>query len=210
MAIGTFEIAGIRSRRNFLRHAVVGGSLAVGIFFGTKIHATPPLSWDKSAAIVKSTLATRQGYRPGDLISRSEVQAVLAALKDAGWDVADQSKLLDLVLEDSNFLVRQARTASGTKFLRGVAGDKLPIDRLDRLARMPGGQNLVRTIISLPNGQDLMGKQPTPGLGDLTELLPKRANGLTPVDKDFDKPTGRIYTEAALLTELQDRWKKQR
>ena len=208
MAIGTFEMAGIRSRRNFLRQAAAFGSVALGIFFGTEIDAKAPLAWDKSAAIVTSTLATRQGYRPGDLISQTDVKGVLAALKDAGWEVAEPSKLLELTLEDSNFLVRQARSQAGTKFLRGVAGDKLPLDRLDRLSRMPGGQNLVQTIIQLPDGQKLMGKHPTPGLGDLTELLPKGANGLTPVEKDFDQPTGRIYTESELLAELQERWKK--
>jgi hypothetical protein len=168
---------------------------------------TPP-SWDEVSAAVGTALATRQGYRPGDIISQQDVKGVLAALKEEGWEVPEQSELLEMVLEDSNFLVRQARSAAGTKFMRGVAGDKLPFDRLDRLSRMPGGQQLVQSIIHLPDGQALMGKHPTPGLRDLTELLPKQANGLTPVDKNFNKPTGRIYTEADLLSALEDRWKK--
>jgi hypothetical protein len=203
----TFE-PGLHSRRQFLRATAAYGSAIFGIFVAGQTLASTPLSWDKVSGMVKSTLATRQGYQPGDLISQQDVKSVLSALKGEGWEVSEQSKLLELVLEDSNFLVRQARSAAGTKFMRGVAGDKLPFDRLDRLSRMPGGQQLVQSIVHLPDGQALMGKHPTPGLGDLTELLPKQANGLTPVDKNFNKPTGRIYTEAELLTALEERWKK--
>ena len=203
----TFE-PGFRSRRQFLRATAACGSAIFGIFVCGLGSAEPPLSWEKVSAKVSTILATRQGYRPGDIISHQDVKGVLAALKDLGWEVPEQSKLLETVLEDSNFLVRQARSAAGTKFMRGVAGDKLPFDRLDRLSRMSGGQQLVQSIIHLPDGQALMGKHPTPGLGDLTELLPKQANGLTPVDKNFNKPTGRIYTEAELLAALEERWKK--
>jgi hypothetical protein len=48
-----------------------------------------------------------------------------------------------------------------------------------------------------------MAKKPTPGFTDLTTLLPKQANGKTPVNKDFNKPTGKIYTEAALVAAIQ-------
>lgn len=206
--LGTFAKSGLPSRRQFLRATAGCGSVVLGFFLVNSSLGNPPLSWQSIVSAVGSTLAARQGYRPGDIISQQDVKGVLAALKEEGWEVPEQSKLMELVLEDSNFLVRQARTQAGTKFMRGVAGDKLPFDRLDRLSRMSGGQQLVQTIIHLPDGQALMGRHPTPGLGDLTELLPKQANGLTPVDKNFNKPTGRIYTESELITALEERWKK--
>lgn len=206
------EAGGILSRRQFLRTFAAAGSIACLAAMPIVAPAAPKassLAWGDIERLVKQQLATRHGYRAGDLISRSEVETVLQLLEQSGWKVPEKEKLTERVLEDGHYLVRQSRTQAGQKFLRGVAGESLVYDRLDRLIAMPGGQQLVHDIMRLPDGQKLMSKKPTAGFSDLTILLPKQANGKTPHDKNFDKPTGRIYTETDLLKALQESWQKQ-
>jgi hypothetical protein len=155
------------------------------------------------AALVGTVLSAKHGYRPGDILSQEDAKAVFDVLAKAGVKVSDQDKITKLLLEDGVFLVKELRTPPGIKFMRGVARESQPFDRLDRLSAMPGGERLVHDMIRLPNGQNFMSKKPTPGFTDLTTLLPKQANGKTPVDKDFNKPTGKIYTEAALVEAIQ-------
>jgi hypothetical protein len=155
------------------------------------------------AALVRTVLTAKQGYQPGDILSQSDAKAVLDALAKAGLKVSQQDDLLKLLLDDGSFLVKELRSPPGVKFMRGVAHEPIPFDRLDRLSSMPGGERLVHSIIRLPNGQTYMSAKPTPGFTDLTTLLPKQANGKTPVNKDFNKPTGKIYTEAALVQAIQ-------
>jgi hypothetical protein len=164
------------------------------------------LDWPAVQQIVQHSLASRQGYRPGDLVSRGDAEQALERLKTAGWDVPEKSKLVSLCLDNGHFLVRELRTPAGLAYSRAVARQSLPFDRLDRLSQEPGGQKLIHSIVNLPDGVKLMSPKPTPGFGDLTELLPKQANGRTPKVKDFDRPTGKLYTGQQLLAELKRRW----
>jgi hypothetical protein len=163
----------------------------------------PPLDAANLEAIVRATLAARAGYRAGDLIAKGDVSAVFQQLELAGWSVAKQNEILKLVLDDGHFLVRELRTPAGLKFARATAKEPNAFDRLDRLSKEPGGEKLIRTLIHLPDGTNLMKKKPTPAFGDLTDLLPKQANGRTPNVKDFSKPTGKIYTENSLIALLK-------
>jgi hypothetical protein len=202
---------GIHSRRQFLRVSVVAGSaqlLAISLAAPTRGQASKKsISWNDVAETVHRQLATRQGYQSGDLIAKSEVTAVLDQLKSLGWDVPERDKLLGLFLDDGHFLVQELRTPAGVRFIRGVAQQPIVFDRLDRLSGMPGGQRLIHDMIRLPNGQSFMSPHPTPGFTDLTILLPKQANGKTPRDPNFNKPTGKLYTEKDLLKALEERWK---
>lgn len=198
---------GILSRRTFLRRALVAGSATLlAIQPNFRLRAATTLTWGAVVETVKLQLATRHGYLPGDLITRGDVEPVFKKLHTLGWDVADREQLLKLVLEDGHFLAKQLRSAPGLKFARGVAREQLVFDRLDRLSNMPGGERLIHDMIRLPNGQSFMARRPTPGFTDLTILLPKQANGKTPRDKDFNKPTGKIYTESDLVKALEKSW----
>jgi hypothetical protein len=213
MAVVTSEQCGIHSRRLFVRAVLAGGSIPLGIFFLATPGAAAPkpmLAWGDVTALVSRQLATRPGYQAGDLISQGDVTPVFKLLEERGWKVADKEEILQRVLDDGHFLVKQLRTEPGVKFARGVAKEALALDHLDRLCAMPGGQQLVHDMLRLPNGQAFMSKKPTQGFTDLTILLPKQANGKTPRDPDFDKPTGKIYTEAALLAALEKSWKGKR
>ncbi len=208
MAKSILEGGGILSRRTFLRLATATSSaLALAIVPIRPLLAATTLTWPQVTETVKGQLATRHGYLPGDLITRGDVEPVFKILHEQGWSVADRDQLLKLVLEDGSFLAKQLRSGPGLKFARGVAREQLVFDRLDRLSTMPGGERLIHDMIRLPNGQSFMARQPTPGFTDLTILLPKQANGKTPRDKDFNKPTGKIYTENDLVKALEKSWK---
>jgi hypothetical protein len=142
--------------------------------------------------------AARKDYEPGDVISQGDVAPLFAQLLAKGWDIAEGDEILKLVSSDQTFFVVQLRTREGRKFMRKAKGQALVYDRLDRLSRMKGGQKLIASITTIPKGDQLMHAKPTPGLRDLTQLLPKGKNGKTPVDKDFGKPTGLIYTQDVL------------
>ncbi|HTN77112.1 MAG TPA: hypothetical protein VL096_17755 [Pirellulaceae bacterium] len=160
----------------------------------------PP--WAAIEKLTKWQLSTRVGYLPGDILSRSDVEAVLDQIKHDGWEVPNRADLLKNTLDDGHFVVKELRTPAGVKFSRAVMKDPNVFDRLDRLSEFSGGHKLIHTIVHLPDGTQLMLKHPTPGMNALTELLPKQANGFTPKDKDFNKPTGKIYNETELLTAL--------
>ena len=202
---------GIHSRRQFLRVSVVAGSAQLLAYvLAAPARGQPPkkdVAWTDVSETVHRQLATRRGYQPGDLIAKSEAGAALDQLKSLGWDAPERDKLLGLVLDDTHFLVQELRTAAGVRFIRGVAQEPIVFDRLDRLSGMPGGQRLIHDMIRLPNGQSFMASHPTPGFTDLTILLPKQANGKTPRDPNFNKPTGKLYTEKDLLKALEERWK---
>jgi hypothetical protein len=207
----TVEIDELRSRRAFLRVSARFGSAGLAIFFAPALAiASPPkeLSWGEVPPLVGAQLAQRVGYRRGDLLSRGDARGVLEQLEARGWKVDESEELLEKFLDDGHFLVRELRTPTGQRFARGVANDRLVFDRLDRLTGMPGGQQLIHDMMRLPDGQQLMSQRPTPGFTDLTILLPKQANGRTPRDRNFNQPTGKIYTEEGLLSALEERWKQ--
>lgn len=212
MAFRAFECLEIPSRRTFLRALLVGGSVTLPFGFSALAAAADAKkklpAWSVIDETVRRTLATKRGYQPGDLLSRGDVQNVLDQVGRVGWDVANRADLLKNTLEDGSFLVRQLQSAPGIRFSRAALTDPNVYDRLDRLSRFSGGENLIATITTMPGGSKLMAKPPSPNFGDLTALLPKQANGLTPRDKDFNKPTGKIYTEKQLLTALAESYKK--
>src|SRR5262245_44967968 len=102
--------------------------------------------------IVQRRLASWPDYRPGDLISRSQVQPIFADLKSAGWTVRDQTEILKLVPADDDWFVRELRTSGGQAFMRQSAGFPLAYDRIDRLRNMIMGHQHVKAIIAGPDG----------------------------------------------------------
>ena len=46
-------------------------------------------------------------YRPGDLISRGQLEPLFGRLERTGWNVADRKAILEATPADTDFLVRQ-------------------------------------------------------------------------------------------------------
>ena len=78
----------------------------------------------------------------------------------------------------------------------------LGYDRLDRLAKLPRGPELIRQFIRGPEGYKMIEYMTeTPSGKNLGAMLSQSPDG-----KDFNKPTGQIYTVDALLDVLKERY----
>ena len=158
--------------------------------------------FDKVEALVQRHFATLPAYEPGDMISRSQVQPIFAAIERLGWKVADEAAILNSVLEDSNYLVQEFGTPKGQQFMRKVAATPLALDRLDQIARLPGGKLMVKDFLRFPNSELTFTQKSGFDVSQLARLQPPDSrSGIT--QEDLDKPTGRIYTVDALISRLR-------
>ncbi|MBI2823718.1 MAG: hypothetical protein HYX69_03385 [Planctomycetia bacterium] len=163
-------------------------------------------SFDRVSSTAEELFRSRYNYRDGDIISRSQVQTLFEQLRHIGWTVRreQQDELLDRMLDDNNFLVRQMRTSDGRKFAAQIARYPNAYDRLDRLARMPTGRSAVARLIKGPDGYKMLDYMATTPWGhNMGQMLSD-----TPTGRDFNKPTGRIYMLSDLLSELEDVYKQ--
>ena len=159
-------------------------------------------AWPKFSAVtevVERRLQSDRNYRPGDLISRGDLEPIFKELAELGWQVADRSEIEKQLLADGDFLVRELRTNSGRAFMRQVARYPDGYGRLDRLADLSDGKLIVRRLIDGPDGYKLLEYLTTaPGGREMGKMLSQSPHG-----KDFNRPTGRIYTAEPLLERLK-------
>jgi hypothetical protein len=161
-------------------------------------------SFDAITRVVESRLASQRDYKPGDIISRDQVQQILDHLARLGWPVPQREKLLDETLPPGDFLVQRLRTEAGRILMRRIARDPLGYDRLDRLSRMAQGPPTIDMLIASPGGYQLIDYLTSTPEGLETGRLLSQAPGGT----DFNKPTGRIYTADDLLRKLRKRYQQ--
>lgn len=157
----------------------------------------PPFSEVRQA--VWRYFQQQRDFQPTDLITSEEVEPLLPQLQRMGLPLADAKQILEKVPAKGEFLVEQLSTPSGRKFMRRIAADPNAYDRLDRLSRMPYGQQTVRDLIKGPGGEKLIDYlTKTRGGAELGKMLSNGRQG-----ERFNTPTGRIYTVEMLLTRLQ-------
>ena len=154
------------------------------------------------SAMVDRHFRKRRDYRDGDLICRRDVVEVLALLKKAGWEPVKAKEIEESALPANDFLVELFSKPAGRQFMRKVKTYKLIYDRLDRIARVPGGRRMLADLVRLPDGERYAAWRPQRGAPDLLDLLPKRGNGRKRHIKDYERPTGRIYTAEQLKDRL--------
>ncbi len=148
---------------------------------------------------VAEKLAAAPDYQQGDLVSQSDAKGVFDQLAKMGWQVKDRQELMDRVLPDGDLLIRELRTQKGKKFMRKITEFERGFDRLDRLRKMPYGPRRVRELVEGPDGYKLIEYMTTSEGGkNLGTQLSHAQNG-----KDFNKPTGRIYTQDDLIDRLK-------
>ncbi len=144
--------------------------------------------------VVADYFAKQPDYQPGDLITREDADAVVNAMSKRGWQVPKSQELLKNVLSADDALIRLFSTKDGQRLMRKVSTDKLVYDRLDRIARVAGGERMIQDLAKLPNAERYVKMPPEQGVPDLLDLLPKQRSGRKRSIKDYKKPTGRIYT----------------
>lgn len=156
------------------------------------------VAWAKIDATVNGHFAALPGYQAGDMISRKQVEPLLAKLSVLGWKVPDQPKLLGKIPADSSWLVTNLRTPNGKKFMRKIATYPQGYDRTDRLTALSDGRRIVSALIQGPGGDEMIAFLTTSRTGKNTSKELTRVPG----GADFNQPTGTLYTVDALLSEL--------
>ncbi len=156
-------------------------------------------SFETVTAAVKEHFASRRGYKPGDLITLSAVEPLFGKLEKLNWKVADRRDILKLVMPDGDWLARQFRGSKGKDFMREIGGMPGGYDKVDRFRKMPYGQRRITDMIQSPDGYKMFEYITTTPYGkNLSKMMTKQVNG-----EDFNKPTGKLYTEADLLKRLK-------
>jgi hypothetical protein len=154
--------------------------------------------WEQIAQVVNRALNSRADYKPGDLLAKSDVQNVLARLKTLGWQPADAAAIVALVPGDDEFMVKQLRGKNGANFMRHVAKYPNGYDRVDRLIRLPRGETITADLVLNPGGYQMIEYMATSSGGtEMGKMLSETADG-----KNFNRPTGRIYTAEQLTAAL--------
>jgi len=196
-----------RGRRRLLKTALLTALVGIPAIDAAAANKTPggvfKITSAQLAGVIQAHFDAKKGYKPTDLVHQGDVQDILAKLDRLGWRVADGQEILDKTLPTDHAMVKAFDSRQGTRFMRAVADYELIYDRMHRTAELPGGKALVRDIVKLPNGEIYAKMKPVPGNPTLTELLPKQRNGKTPLTRDFDKPTGYIYTAAQLAKRFE-------
>jgi len=158
--------------------------------------------WEAIERAARAALCGRADYHPGDILARSEAQACFAQLAALGWKPADATELAAAVPGDDEFIVKHLRgknNKDGQRFMRHVASYPDGYDRLDRMIRMPRGEIITEDLIHNPGGFRMVEYLATAQGGqEMGKMLSQ-----TPQGKNFNQPTGRIYTAEQLLARLK-------
>lgn len=184
--------------------ALVGAlwALAVTGWTGVAQAATedkPLPSLTEVQQLVVRHFAAMPDYRPGDIIARSQVEALFPQLERLGWKVSGRKGVLGKIPADGDYLIRKLQTPQGRKFMRHIAGYPNAYDRLDRLSWLPQGKQTVHDLIHKTGGDEMIEYlTTTSGGAELGKMLSKSPKGA-----DFNRPTGKIYTAEMLLAHLK-------
>lgn len=184
-------------RRIFLTVALIFLSAAAVAAAPTKIKPIPSFSEIKQVTL--RYFQAMPDYRPGDLITQDQVGPLLTQLQRMGLPLPKAREILEKVLTTDNFLAQQLSSPKGRSFMRQISSYKDCYDRLDRLSRIPHGEQAIRDMIRGPRGDEAIKYLTTTSSGN---VMGKQFSRL-PNGKNFNDPTGRIYTVEMLLRQLE-------
>ena len=164
---------------------------------------TPALpKWEQVQRAAGAALRSRPDSQPGDIIAKSEAQACFAKLAALGWEPSDAQQIVAAVPGDDEFIVKHLRgknNKDGQRFMRHVAKYPEGYDRLDRMIRLPRGETITEDLIHNPGGYQMVEYLATAQGGiEMGKMLSE-----TPKGKNFNQPTGRIYTAEQLMARLR-------
>lgn len=192
---------------SWLTRAILAGGALAGVLVALAVPcpaaeysttSRPP--FDRIATAVERHFNSLDYYRPGNLISRSDVADALNYLRDIGWNVPGRAALEGRILSDDAFIVQKLRTKEGARFMAQIASLPGGYDRLDRLSAMSGGRKLIDRLIRDRGGAELIEHLATSqGGANLGNMLAHAKTG-----SNLNKPTGRIYTVEDLVKTLAE------
>lgn len=154
-----------------------------------------PPSFDAVSQAVLGYFAAQEGYEPGDLISRSQVEAALDLVEQVGWDVPDRKQVAALALSDNSFLIKVLSTKRGQRFMRQVGHQPNGFSYLDRLSSIDNGHNVIKQLIDAKDGYLMIEYMATTKGGhNLGRMMADVKHGV-----NLNKLTDRIYTADELV-----------
>ena len=168
-------------QQNIIRRCVTAilSGIALGAFAASaaaqsKVQSIPPVSDVQKA--VWQDFQKQDDFQPGDLSDPRTGRAASWPTSTHGLAIGRcQANPGESLPAKDDFLVQQLRTRAGKKFMRRIAADPNAYDRLDRLSRMPHGQQTIRDLIKGPGGENLIDYMTkTPGGAALGQMLPRR------------------------------------
>jgi hypothetical protein len=178
-------------------------STAVAIYMADFILAAPRSQPPDDRAVIKVVeefFASQPGYQKGDLITRSQVEKVVAKLVSDGVKISDPASVVKLAMADDSFIVRELSAASGKSFMRKIALRSGAFSQLDRLSTIPRGQTMIRDLMHKKDGDKMIEYlATTKGGKNMGGMMAQVRGGV-----DLNKPTGRIYTADDLIAALKD------
>ena len=165
------------------------------------IAAPQPKQMDDRAVakVIGNFFSSIPDHHPGDLITRSQIEKVIAKLVSDGAQITQPSKIVQMGVPDDSFLARELSTPNGKRFMRKISQHPGEYSHLDRLSTIPRGQTIARDLIRQKDGDKLIEYMATTKGGkNLGNMMGDVRGGV-----DLNKPTGRIYTAEELLTVLK-------
>lgn len=163
--------------------------------------ASPAASLPSSAAVratVQAYFSQLPDYRPGMLVTRSQVKPLWGYLARIGWNVADAQTILAAVPDDGDPIVRVLRASGGAEFQQKIAQIPQGYDYIDQLLTLPRGQKIVADLVRGPGGEKMIAYLATTAGGKHMGTMLSR-----PAARDFNAPTARLYTSDQLLARLK-------
>jgi len=156
--------------------------------------------------VVQRHFAMQADYKPGDILSRSEVAPIFDQLGLMGWRVLDKKAIVLRVPKETDFVVRILRTESGRKFMRQIAAMPGAYDRLYRISVLPHGRQTVADLVRGKGGAKFVRYlTETRGGRNLGRMLEN-----TPQGNKFNEPVRFLFTEDALLKRLNESYQQER
>ena len=154
--------------------------------------------------LVASELAGNAAYHDGGLITRGDVEPILAKLKALGWSKASADAVLAQTVPDDDPLAIELRASRARTFVPKSAQYPLAFDRLDRLMRLPNGRRTVHDLIGAADGYKMIEYMTTThGGAEMGKMLSNAPHGA-----DFNAATSRIYTANQLLAEIKKNYQQ--
>ena len=140
-------------------------------------------SLDQIETMTEEFFARQPKYQPGEIISQSQVRALLEEFWRYGWKVPRQDELIRRVPDDSELFVRELRMKDGRKLSQQIARYPLGFDQLDRLSKMPTGKSILWRLVHQPDGYKLLqylGE--APGGNQMGACSPRPPRGATSIN----------------------------
>jgi hypothetical protein len=185
----------VRVTRSILLLALV----AIGGVVTGRADGRPIPEFSEVRQAVLRYFDARQDYRAGDLISREVAEPLLGQLRQSGLPLPDEKQIIESLPAEGGALAKQLATPAGRTFMRQISRYPDAYDRLDRLGRLPHGEQTIRDLVRGPDGYKMLQYMTTTSGGrEMGKMLSN-----SPGAGDFNAATGRIYTVDGLLDRLR-------